>query len=271
MTSISAKIILDSRAATNGTRLTTLELVYPRFILAQANTHRVWSRNTSSSRAIPTHKIISTVLEHPVMPVFWGKNQPGMVADEEVAPENIEKLEQLWLRARDFNVEICEDMIRLGAHKQIVNRLLEPWMWVRQIVSSTKWAQFFRLRLEHSAQPEIQKLAQQIKSALDDSIPDLVGAREWHLPYADDLDLDLESKKKVSVARCARVSYRLHDGGLSPVEKDIQLHDDLLEDGHFSPFEHQATPVTGKNGNFDGWLQYRKMIPGEDAEVAVGA
>jgi hypothetical protein len=36
--------------------------------------------------------------------------------------------------------------------------------------------------------------------------------------------------------------------------------------GHMSPFEHPATPMdtaTEYYGNFKGWMQYRKLIPGE--------
>jgi thymidylate synthase ThyX len=266
--SFSAKIILDSTNCCTGTRLITSELTYPRFIHAEFMTHRVFSRNAASSRAIPTRKMIEMVKENPAMPVYWGKNRRGMSAGEEIT--DIAASKELWLEARDRAVEIAEKMRDLKMHKQIVNRILEPWKWMTVIVTATQFSNFFALRDHADAQPEIAHIARMWKVAMDESKSEF---REWHIPYIqdDEQDLPLDTRLKISTARCARVSYLTHDGVRS-IHKDLELHQRLLtggDTGHWSPFEHPAraiiTPdgVNQYSGNFLNWEQYRKMHKGE--------
>jgi len=276
-----AKIILDSLNPHNGIRLTTMELTYPRFIHQEIMTHRLFSRNAASSRAIPIEKTIKAVKENPAMPVSWGKNRKGMSATKEI--QEIAAAQDTWLAARDKAVGATEQLAALGLHKQVVNRILEPFVWMTIICSATNWSNFFALRDHPDAQPEISHLARLIKSVQSNATP---VEREWHLPFIqeDEQDLPLEVKQKVSTARCARVSYLTHDGKRS-LEKDLELHDRLLKGsgfGHWSAFEHvaKATNLMGTYpdftyehlkwfvrpiwcGNFQGWIQYRKTQVGE--------
>lgn len=295
---ISAKIICDSLSHA-GVRLTTMELTYHRFIHSEFMTHRMFSRNASSSRAIPIVKMIKQVQENPAMPIYWGKNQPGMQAREECSNSitiNEEyqsytyNRESCWKEARSVMCEYAGGFMGAGYHKQIVNRLLEPFQGIKVIVTATEWDNFFKLRLHPDAQPEMRVLAEHMQKAMLDSKPVLLQPGEWHLPYAEckeildntDNAYDVIGRAiKCSVARCARVSYLNHDNSTPDVEKDIKLADMLLEAGHLSPLEHQGTPmdfshvqewydlkgVTHQDvnawhwsGNFRSWIQHRQLI-----------
>lgn len=258
-----AKVIKDSIAPC-GVRLTTIEAVYPRFIHSELMTHRMFSRNAASSRAIPITKVIEKVANDPAIPIYWGKNTRGMSPTSEI--KDPEEAKKLWLEARDKAIEMAEQLSKMKVHKQIVNRILEPFVWMTTIITATQWSNWESLRLHQDAQQEIAFLAQLIKQTRNESIPI---EREWHLPYIDDHEMEhgLNIVKKVSVARCARVSYLTHDGKRD-IQRDLELHDRLLTGsghGHWSPFEHVAralyTPL--QSGNFIGWEQYRKMHHGE--------
>ena len=295
---ITVKTIADSISPT-GHRITTLQLRYPRFIHAEFMTHRAFSRNASSSRAIPVAKIIEDIQKDPAMPVHWGANQSGMQAREELDAEGKLLASMHWLDARDRVIEEVKQMLALGLHKQVANRALEPWSHINVVVTSTSWANFFALRCHPDAQPEIQQLAQTMEHALLLSSPRLLAPGEWHLPYADDSDSFVQAQqhfrsihptvhtpnqqeitnilRKVSTARCARVSYLTHDGRKTTVDEDIDLHNKLVvaQPLHASPAEHQATPdrqigaekpfwlQPELHGNFVGWIQHRKMLPHE--------
>lgn len=282
---MSAKIVADS-ISINGIRLTTMELNYPRFIHSEFMTHRVFSRNAASSRAIPIEKMLKQVQENPAMPVHWGKNQPGMQAREEIENSRDAALE--WKRCAIDAVESAEWLSQYNLHKQIVNRVLEPFQYIKVIVTATEWYNFFKLRLHKDAQPEIQELAHQMKKAMVDSSPKELIHGEWHLPYIqveDCTKTTTDNFVKLSVARCARVSYLNHDNSSPSVEKDIALYNKLLEAGHMSPFEHVATPMRVLDctesdyfwnwehgvthcdkdsnlwsGNFKGFLQFRQLL-----------
>lgn len=265
---ISAKIILDSISPFSDIRLTTMELTYPRFIHAEFMTHRMFSRNAASSRAIPTKKMIKMVEKNPAMPIYWGKNKRGMAAGEELNNEEIREAEALWLAGRDAAVLCARELYEVGMHKQIVNRILEPWKHITVICTATDWSNFYNLRRHSDAQPEIHMLADKMYEAQETSIP---LERIWHTPYIqeDEDGLDEVIKPKVSTARCARVSYLTHDGNRS-IEKDLQLFERLLSGsghGHWSPFEHVAKADVEdpylRSGNIRGWTQYRKMFMGE--------
>lgn len=258
-----AKIIADSISPL-GDRLTTMELSYPRFIHGELMTHRVFSRNAASSRAIPTAKLIEQVRMNPAMPVEWGSNQPGMQAGPELQGWSKGECVAHWKHAAVRAADAAEGMLMNGAHKQLANRLLEPFMWMKTIVSSTEWDNFFQQRISQHSQPEMCQLAIFMRDALRESEPEQVGPEEWHLPYADDATTWINrpnETRKVSVARCARVSYLNHDG-TRDVQKDLDLYERLKRDGHWSPFEHVATPAAKTEcgtGNFWGWNQLRHL------------
>ena len=257
-----ARVLADSISPA-GIRLTTLEVRFPRFILSEFNTHRVFSRNSASSRAVPTNKMVDRVLEHPAMPVEWGVNKAGMSASETLTPEQAEEAKAEWLRARDSAVQHVRDLQRLNVHKQVINRIMEPFMWHTVIVTATEWDNFFSLRLAENAQPEIRVAAQHMRAAIDASKPAPVEIGAWHLPLVQDDEraMPIEELKKVSAARCARVSYLTHDGKRD-IEKDVELCQRLLSDRHMSPFEHVATPSADADfhANFRGWRQMRKEL-----------
>lgn len=281
-TGISAKIVADS-ISESGIRLTTMELNYPRFIHSEFMTHRVFSRNASSSRAIPIEKMLEQVQENPAMPIHWGKNQPGMQAREEIASSQVPHAEHLWGWSAKDACDSADNLSSLGVHKQVVNRLLEPFQYIKVIVTATEWDNFFKLRLHEDAQPEIAQLALRMKEAMDASSPKLLKPGEWHLPYIQEEDClrtTTDNFVKLSVARCARVSMLNHDGSNPHVEKDLYLYDRLVGSTpeHASPSEHQACPMPSDvdfttkgvshldkygnywSGNFRGFLQYRKIL-----------
>lgn len=279
--SIQVKIIADSVSKHSGKRLTTMQLKYQRFIHSEFMTHRVFSRNASSSRAIPVAKMIEQVRNDPAIPIHWGKNQPGMQAKEEfkglidLGAAGVEFTpEEVWKFSAKMAANYAEAMSKAGLHKQVVNRILEPYQWIHVVVTATEWDNFFELRYHEDAQPEIYELAKLMRYAMDTSEPKVLSSGDWHLPYVTEeeyVNLDIEIAKKVSAARCCRVSYLKHDGTNSTIEEDIALCDRLAgaKPIHASPFEHQATPdlFNGESfmseslhGNFVGWIQNRKLI-----------
>lgn len=284
---ITAKVICDS-VNPDGVRLTTMEWTYPRVIHSEIMTHRKLSRNAASSRAIPLSKMIDRVETNPFFPLHWGKNQKGMQANEELASNDKFVAAANWIAARDEAIFRAQFMEKIGIHKQIGNRLLEPWMWITVVVSATNFENLFALRCHEYAEPHFQNLAYKIRTALDTSIPKKVQWGGWHLPYTgvDDLIGDINGEylgfAKISAARCGRVSYLTQDGRRD-VEKDLELYERLAASIplHASPLEHPAQALDPKEirleessiqkpyifdwGNFDpGWLQFRKMHPNEN-------
>lgn len=253
-----------------GNRLTTLEVTYPRFIHAEILTHRSHSRNSASSRAIPVNKLLERIENYPVVPLYWGKNQSGMQAFELLEPSVQDECYFIWLQARDDAVKHAKALMALGLHKQIANRLLEPFMWITVILSATHWKHFYSLRCDEQAEPHFQKIAGMMKQTMRESTPKLLRAGEWHLPltgFPGDDALSLEDLIKVSTARCARVSYLTHNNERD-VSADLDLHDRLHNGRHWSPFEHVAESLetSERHGNFTGFKQYRKFFPTEFLE-----
>lgn len=264
--SIEAKIICDS-VNKCGNRITTWVLKFPRFILAEFNTHRQLSRNSSSSRAIPIGTIIKNIEDDPAIPEFWGKNQKGMQASVELTEEEKEKAKKQWLYSRDLMIHKVRMLQDLDVHKQIANRLLEPWMHQTVLCTATEWQNFYALRADQPAQPEFRKLAYLMLDLYNESKPKLLKGGEWHIPFGDKYCDSLTHKEqlKVCTARAARVSYNNFEGDID-FQKDFALHDNLLSSGHLSPFEHcaQAAEFPIRSGNFVGWEQYRKFFPNEN-------
>lgn len=269
-----AKVIQDSLAP-SGVRLATLQLRYPRFIHAEFMTHRVFSRNASSSRAVPVAKMLEQVRNDPAVPCHWGANQPGMQAAGEV-PEEVKGLAQVqWRIAAERAAHHAEMLSSLGLHKQVCNRLLEPFQFMHVVVTSTEWDNFFALRLDAAAEPNMQALARAMRKAMDESEPfyrpiERDTELAWHLPYVTAEERQKYRNvphylAKFSAARCARVSYLNHDGTSPDTDKDLELFQRLVGSNpkHASPVEHQAYPLHSGDrwsNNFRGWRQYRQKI-----------
>lgn len=268
------KVIEDS-IAPHGVRLTTYQLRYWRAIHAEVMTHRVFSRNASSSRAIPVAKMLEQVRKDPAMPIHWGKNQPGMQAREECDEPTRTFVKEEWLLAAKTAASHAEKMSAAGVHKQVVNRILEPFQYISVICTATEYDNFFELRCHPDAQPEIQELAELMRDARERSTPELRPrlrdlAVGWHLPYITYGERTQYATSprllaKVSAARCARVSFLTHDGRDPNLQDDLDLYDRLVGSRplHASPVEHQAYPNPLADQwckNFRGWRQHRDIV-----------
>lgn len=299
---ISAKVIADS-VCPEGHRMTTMEIEYPRFILAELNTHRMLSKNSASSRAIPVKAMHEFIRANPATPVSWGKNQPGMKANEDVGSAVATEAEQVWNRAKDDALHWADALAhKLAIHKQIANRITEPWMTMKTVISGTEWKNFFYLRNHPDAQPEIRALAEAMTVAYTTHLPVPLKPGQWHLPYItiaeyiptgelqyfdDNFNrISLEDARVISASCCAQVSYRKQDDSF---DKALKIYTQLIESepAHASPVEHQATPMDIKSmcrfepetwqpgvshvsansdlwsGNLRGWIQFRKLIRNE--------
>ena len=291
---ISAKIICDS-VSPNGKRMTTFEDTFPRWILAENNTHRAISKNLQSSRAVPLAKAIEMIELEMALPVHWGKNQARMQAKEELTGFQLEASKQEWQRACKNAIESVKELAVQGGHKQWASRLLEPFVITKAVQSGTNWDNLMWLRNDEEAQPEYEELAKMKQQCFDESKPQLLQAGEWHLPYihternrsgkliyidSNGQDLSLEDAQKISASCCGQVSYRrLNDSK----EKALEIYAKLFSGRkpHMSPTEHQATPIsitrytrlmwprgvthvkrdgTLCSGNLEGWIQYRQTL-----------
>jgi hypothetical protein len=266
-----AEVIADS-INPDGVRLTTFEVTFHRFILAEVNTHRRFSRNSASSRAIPLQKMLDRATFHPALPLEWPSEKPGMSGGLSLTGDDLEDAQRTLESIRDFTTATLQDYIgrhpemSTRLHKSLLNRPLEWFMWHTAIISSTEWTNMFKQRINPDAQPEFFAVAYEMSKALDASTPEELNYGEWHVPYISDEDKDcltVEEQVKISTARCARVSYLTHDGVRDYVE-DLRMHNDTLwHKGHWSPMEHPAVAVDRKkypaiSSNFDpGWHQYR--------------
>lgn len=293
---IQAKIIADS-INNRGTRITTFELEYPRIVHSEMLTHRVFSRNAASSRAIPVNTMLDLIEANPAVPSHWGKNQPGMQASEELNELDKKAVKELWLSACKQAVSHARVMNDIKTHKQVVNRITEPYQHMKVVLTATDYANWFYLRDHDQADPTIAELAAKMRVVFDQSKPVLLQANQWHLPYVqcsydangtqrywnDEVaEITLEMALMVSVSCCAQVSYRKTDDSLA---KAKMIYDKLIESkpAHSSPCEHQAKCLysVGSNsveywpegitqmdrkgilysGNLRDWVQYRQLIP----------
>lgn len=284
---ISAKIIQDSVNQDN--RITTFELEYPRFIHSELLTHRMFSRNSSSSRAVPVKTMLDNIEKNPAMPVYWGEQQPGMQAAREVADKN--QAANVWNNAKHAAIDHTKQLIELGLHKQIANRITEPFQNIRTVLTATEFANWFSLRYHEDAQPEIYELSKCMQQALNQSTPLELEPTEWHVPYVDrqraqQLEytsggnpLDYATARILSVSCCAQVSYRTNN---TEIAKANLIYHKLVGSTpvHASPLEHQATPMRklkiGKeiepgvthmtldsklwSANLRGWIQFRQLL-----------
>lgn len=287
-----ATILADS--IINGIRVTTFEVTFWRAILAEANTHRVFSRSYQSSRALPVKRQIEMAS---FTPEVWRLDNPGMQPKSYADKETSEKAYAVWERARESAIAFSKELSELGIAKEQANRLTEPFLFCKGVITATYWENFYNLRCHTDAQYEFQVLAKLMREAHAASVP---VERLIHLPYITDIDNFLEwdiptllKNIKLSVARCARVSYKGFDGNATKWEQDLALYQKLVvsKPVHASPAEHQALDrkvylpivsalieenhigtrkelkvndpqdIPGLNGNFHpGVVQYRKLI-----------
>jgi thymidylate synthase ThyX len=263
---IEAEIVADSMNM-GGERITTFVLTFPRIILSEFNTHRMFSRNSASSRAIPFAKMVESVTENPFIPVAWQKSHRGMQGSDYHNEEESKWLVFRWLTARDNAVEQAQTLNGLNVSKQICNRLLEPFMWQRVICTSTSEGlnNFFDLRSNEAAEIHIQELALKMQEALLMSSPVALEDGQWHLPFGESVE--------DAVASCARVSYTtVGDHKKFTKEENISLCKKLYESNHASPFEHVAMSAPDNNYyyNLRGWMSLRYLNDTLDGGLDIG-
>lgn len=254
-----AKIVADS-VSVDGDRITTMQVTGHRFILAEINTHRILSKNSASSRAIPLRRQIERVRADLAWPVSWPAEQKGMQGGAELDEVTVRQARNEWRMSSEDAVLVAERLGRLGVHKSVANRVLEPYLSHTIVITGTAWDNFFDLRTDADAQPEIRVLAEAMQDAYLKSTPKQVRPFGWHLPYVDLEDWKAMQRRtalgedmalpmcQVSAARCARTSY-LTQEGKRDIEIDLRLYDRLITDRvgagkpvHWSPLEHVATP-----------------------------
>jgi len=252
-----AEVLADS-VAPGCPRLTSLKVRFPHIILPQVLTHRVFSRNTSSSRAIPVHRLIADVRRNPFTPREWRyAADRGMQPGEMMSQGDAMSARMRWVAAMEFSVVTAGEMVNRHVSKEHVNRLLEPYAHVSMIITATEWANFLKLRLDSHSQIEIRDLAEAIRDAMAASKPRKIGVGGWHMPYFE------TGYPDESAACCARISYDSHDGGRATPAANQRLAKMLKGEGHWSPFEHIAfaDAEPSRHGNLSGnWAQYRKIM-----------
>lgn len=295
---LQAEVILASEPENNASPIYTLRLRYPRIIHGEIMTHRVFSRNARSSRAVPVRTMLDEVRNTPFVPWHWGKNQKGMQAGEECNEPvadwwtpmgNIDRV-NAWCAAAIQASHAAEAFMQAGYHKQLANRLLEPFSWIDTLVTSTNWSNFLWLRDHKDAEPHLQDLARLVRKALAEAQKQPLREGQWHRPYVTPEDVSRASEvapthgidvseflNRISAARCARISYKPFNGDAS-YGAELERYESLISSDrvHASPTEHQAQLATElPTGTFDsshlsgnfgpGWIQARKLIPNEFA------
>lgn len=275
--SIKVKIVADS-VNSEGVRLTTYELEYPRYIHAEIMTHRVFSRNAQSSRAVPVKKSLEM---ESIVPIEWGKNKSGMSSTEKLEGVALESAQALWDEAVKITKTFSSRLSDIGLHKQWANRMTEWFSPIKVVVTATEWDNFFWLRIDpDAAQPEIVELAKQMFEARENSVPMKLLPGEWHLPYVESVidynelikmreqlffvgedEIGLDDAIKISASACAQVSYRNLD---TSIEKALSIYNRLFDGPkpHLSPVEHQATPI-----DFANFFDNVRYIPDWQAGV----
>ena len=284
--SIRVQVVADS-INPQGCRITTFTVVFPRFILAELNTHRMLSRNSASSRARPFHVMLKDVTDDPFIPIKWMATHKGMQGTEYLDEEKSRVARDKWIEARDAAVASAKALHDTGVTKQIVNRLLEPFLWHEVIITATDYENFFALRAHADAEIHIAALAEAMLVAYNASTPKQLAAGEWHIPFGDQMDetkmADLVStdhrsieflKREIASARCARISYKpFGSEDQYDYVADRKLFESLVYGGHMSPLEHCAKAMTenewvryhgGRCGNFRGFVQFRKLFDNEN-------
>lgn len=263
--SISAKVVADSINST-GTRLTTFEVVFWSQILPEVLTHRVFSRSTSSNRAIPTAKVLKQVIGDPAGPCEWRRNQSGMTAGAELTGWRLRAAKTVWRAARWPAIGTAWVLNKLGLHKQWVNRCLAPWQWVKMVITATDYDGFYSLRIHPAAQPDIRVLATKMLLAHAESVPTMLNDGDWHLPYITASELASGvSHQDLAMVSAGRVAGTSYVRGPRGIEAELALAKRLLSavPAHASPFEAQSMVDSSirRSGNFTGgWVQFRHLL-----------
>jgi len=289
---ITAKVIQDSVCHRTATRITTFELEYPRFIHSEFMTHRMLSRNAASSRAIPISKLVKLIEQTPARPIEWGKNIKGMQATEQLDIPQLLEVSTLWDNIAKITCGVARKFDNLQLHKQISNRILEPYQMIKVVCTATTYDNFFHLRKHPDAQPEIKELATVMWNAYNKSSPDGLGPGEWHVPYIlredtglglqyyiweeqDNLEkqivktyLTAEQAIMISASCCAQVSYRILN---TDIDKARDIFERLVESKpvHASPLEHQATPMTNITSSCSDCAFWEKGVTHSDRSGAM--
>lgn len=261
---IKAAVVADTAHPVFGTRVTTVLVNMPRIILAELNKHRVFANSAASSRAIPfseTRRILET---EPFVPLHWGAKQSGMQADHQIPEADREDARAYWLDALADALHHAEQLDQLGVHKQVVNRLLEPWMWSRVVITATDWQNFFRQRCHPKAEPHFQLAATAIRDAMAASSP---AGSETHLPFVspdEQATYSIITCAKLSAARCGRVSYYGMSDEVQTVERSLARFDRFMEGDppDLVPCEHPcfAASVKGRYRHLRDWRPYRISV-----------
>jgi hypothetical protein len=289
---IKATVLAHSVNAHTSKELLTFELEYPRIILAELNTHCMLPKNSMSSRAVPSKKMVEQVRTNPAMPVRFGKNQAGM---SDTGVEHVGNGRELWKIASETMARVSEMFADLGYHKQIGNRIIEPFQMMKTVVSGTEWNNFFHLRHDKDADPTFEELARVMFEAKSASTPRKLFSGQWHVPYFKDGYWDETCEESLDVALAvssscsAQVSYRMLDPSLT---KAADVWEKLTKGDkvHASPFQHQATPIDydefdqsfsccwpdgithmSRDGclwsaQFKEWIMHRQLIDGHVVE-----
>lgn len=273
-------VIEASQSVQTGVKLITFLAKYWRAIHSEVMTHRVFSRNASSSRAIPTAKLLEQIRTNPAGPVHWGKNRPGMQATEEhdalIAHPRTGVLlerEEAWSVMAAEAADWAQAWSDAGYHKQIVNRVIEPFSYISVVITATSWDNFYALRAHADAQPEIQDVAETMLKIVGD-VPvrmieetNMHDPHAWHIPFVsiqERHEYAVPELLAMSAARCARTSYLTHDKKNPSFEQDDGLYRRLVESEplHASPLEHQALHRADSQAyrNFSGWKQHRQFL-----------
>jgi hypothetical protein len=278
-------IIADS-VSFHSPRLTTFCVKFHKFILAEFNTHKMISRSDRSSRAVSTKQLLEEAKLDPAMPFEFRRNIPGMSGGELLTGDDLTDAQERWMAHRDFAVKVVQEGLEDNEAKETLNRHLDQFVYTHSVRTATEdsWMNFFGLRLDSHAQPEIRILAENMWVDYNVSSPKFLYPGQWHMPFMSGVEPNPNNNPdqlrivKISAARCANMSY-----GPKPqwpeISKSLELYNRLVNSSpmHLGPLEHQATPdikthrVFGKynyrypqlHGNLPGWQQFRKLIPGE--------
>ena len=262
---ISATVILDAkvnqRYGVKPCRITTLEVIMPKFLVAQLNTHRTFSRNSASSRAIPIFKSIQNVLEAPVTPLDYGTPANGKGMQPKSSLTGLRRLlaGAVWQTSMYLAIASAYLLNHIGLHKQFTNRLLEPYTYTKVLITSTEWENFLTLRDHGAAQDAMQEVAKAIRVALNNSVTYVINDGYWYLPYVGIFPQKPTTEQfDISVSCCAQVSFRTLDDNATKAKRVVAslLNDDVK---HWSPFEHIAVAKQGRYANYVGFRSLRHI------------
>jgi hypothetical protein len=266
------RIVADSLAH-HAVRLTTFQLRYPMKVHWDLLMHRAFSRSASSGRAISVSRFVRWTAADPARPLAWVGDATQMRSGGRLDDATAVLADATWRRAFEDACRHALELERLGVHRQDANALLMPFGWINVCLTATDFANFFALRIDPAARPEMQKLAVMMARAYREGEP---VARPWaadgyheayHLPYvtaAERESHDVSTLRDLSTARCARVSYMTREGKAPDPVADLALARRLLAAGHWGPAEHPARTLhlpCDSSGNYRGWLQYRSTLP----------